>query len=117
MEQNEVSFAISATLRVEHAAWKMETHTYHYGLPNFSSETRGCWKKDVWHFEAFSKTIIEVRVSLGNVRKQSKNYNSQSCLGNPKRLFSNLRPPDLKQCKFWTSFLLQFGFLFAMENV
>ena len=36
------------------------------------------WKKDVWDFQAFSQTFLELRFSLGNEGKGDKNLNSQT---------------------------------------
>ena len=38
------------------------------------------WKKDVWDFQAFSQTFLELRFSLGNEGKGGKNLNSQTCM-------------------------------------
>ena len=43
------------------------------------------WKTDVWDFQAFSQTFFELRFSLGNKGKTSKNLNSQTWLGTPRR--------------------------------
>ena len=42
-------------------------------------------KKDVWVLQAFSQTFLELRVWLGNEGKASKNLNSQTWPGTPKR--------------------------------
>ena len=46
------------------------------------------WKKDVLDFQAFSQTFFELRFSLGNEGKASKNPSSQTWPGSPRR-----RPP------------------------
>ena len=43
------------------------------------------WKKDVWDFQAFSQTSLELRFSLGNEGKDRKNLNSQTWPGTPRR--------------------------------
>ena len=45
------------------------------------------WKKDVWDFQAFSRTFLELRFSLGDEGKDGKNLNSQTWPGTP-------RPPS-----------------------
>ena len=53
------------------------------------------WKKDVWDFQAFSQTFLELRFSLGNEGKDGKNLNSQTWPGTPRRpSFRHPRPPD-----------------------
>ena len=55
-------------------------------------------KKDVWDFQAASQTFIELRFSLGNEGKDSKNLNSQIWPGTPRRPAPrHPRPPDLKR--------------------
>ena len=39
------------------------------------------WKTDVWEFQAFSQTFLQLRFSLGNQGKDSKNLNSQTWPG------------------------------------
>ena len=48
------------------------------------------WKKDVWNFQAFSQTLLELQFSLGNEGKDGKNLNSQTWPGTPR----HPRPPD-----------------------
>ena len=43
------------------------------------------WKKDVWDFQVFSQTFLELRFSLGNEGKDGKNLNSQTWPGTPRR--------------------------------
>ena len=50
-----------------------------------SQKAADVWKKDVGDFQAFSKTLLELRFSLGNEGKDGKNLNSQTWLGTPRR--------------------------------
>ena len=53
------------------------------------------WKKDVWDFQAFSQTFLELRFSLGNEGNDGKNLNSQTWPGTPRRPSPrHLRPPN-----------------------
>ena len=61
-----------------------------------SQKAADVWKKDVWDFQAFSQTFLEVRFSLGNEGKDGKNLNSQTWPGTPRRPSPrHPRPPDL----------------------
>ena len=42
-------------------------------------------KTDVWDFQSFSQTFLELRLSLGDEGKDSKNLNSQTWPGTPRR--------------------------------
>ena len=46
-----------------------------------SQKAADVWKKDVWDFQAFSQTFLELRLSLGNEGKDGKNLNSQTWPG------------------------------------
>ena len=53
------------------------------------------WKKDVWDFQAFSQTSLELRFALGYEGKDGKNLNSQTWPGTPRRPSPrHPRPPD-----------------------
>ena len=43
------------------------------------------WKTDVWDFQAFSLTLLELRFSLGNKGKDNLAWNSQTWPGTPRR--------------------------------
>ena len=56
------------------------------------------WKKDVWDFQSFSQTSLELRFSLGNEGKDGKNLNSQTWPGTPRRPSSrHPRPRKTKE--------------------
>ena len=60
------------------------------------------WKKDVWEFQAFSQTFLELRFSLGNEGKDRKNLNSQTWPGTPRRPSPrHPRPPDCASGDWW----------------
>ena len=52
--------------------------------PRITQKAADVWKKDVWDFQAFSQTFLELRSSLGNEGKDGKNLNSQTWPGTPK---------------------------------
>ena len=53
-------------------------------------------KKDVWDFQAFSQTLLELRFSFGNEGKDGKNLNSQTWPETPKLPSPrHPRPPDM----------------------
>ena len=67
-------------------------------LANYPQQTADVWKKDVWDFQAFSQTFLELRFSLGNEGKDGKNLNSQTWPGTPRRHSArHPRPPDTLQ--------------------
>ena len=58
-------------------------------------KTADVWKKDVWDFQTFSHTSLELRFSLGNEGKDGMNLNSQTWPGTPRRPSPrHLRPPE-----------------------
>ena len=62
----------------------------------YSQKTTDVWNKDVWDFQVFSQTFLELRFSLGNEGKAGKNLNSQTWPGTPRRPSpKHLQPPDL----------------------
>ena len=66
------------------------------GAINISQKAADVWKKDVWDFQAFSQTSLELRFSLGNEGKDGKNLNSQTWPGTPRRPSPrHPRPPEL----------------------
>ena len=63
---------------------------------NFGQKAADVWTKDIWDFEAFSQTLLELRFSLGNEGKDGKNLNSQTWPGTPRRPSPrHPRPPEL----------------------
>ena len=53
---------------------------------------------DVWDFQAFSQTFLELLFSLGNEGKDGKNLNSQTWPGTPRRHSPrHPRPPEKLQ--------------------
>ena len=50
-----------------------------------SQKAADVWKTDVWDFQAFSQTFLELRFSLGNEGKDSTYLNSQTWPGTPRR--------------------------------
>ena len=63
---------------------------------NIDQKAADVWKTDVWDFQAFSQTLLELRFSLGNKGKDSKNMNSQTWPGTPRRPSSrHPRPSEL----------------------
>ena len=60
-------------------------------------KTADVWKKDVWDFQAFSQTFLELRFSLGNDGKGGRNLNSQTWPGTPRRPSPrHPQPPEWK---------------------
>ena len=60
-----------------------------------NQKTANVWKKDVWDFEVFSQTFLELRFSLGNEGEDGERLNSQTWPGTPRRPSSrHPRPPD-----------------------
>ena len=69
----------------------------HFYPNSFAQKAADVWKKDVWDFQAFSQTFLELRFSLENEGKDGKNLNSQTWPGTPRRPSSrHPRPPDLQ---------------------
>ena len=66
-----------------------------------SQKAADVWKKDVWGFQAFSQTFLELRVSLGNEGKDGKNLNSQTWPGTPRRPSSRHPQPPEKGTVQW----------------
>ena len=50
-------------------------------------------RRDVWDFQAFSQTFLELRFSLGNEGEDGKNMNSQTWPGTPRL---GLELPDIR---------------------
>ena len=64
---------------------------------NKNQKAADVWKKDVWDFQAFSQTFLELRFSLENEGKDGKNLNSQTWPGTPRRPSSRHPRPSKKK--------------------
>ena len=53
------------------------------------------WKKNVWDLQAFSQTLSELQIFLGNEGQDGKNLTSQTWPGTPRRPSPrHPRPPE-----------------------
>ena len=82
----------------------------------FVPKAADVWKTDVWDFQAFSQTFLRLRFFLGNKGKDSKNLNSQTWPGTPRRPSPrHPRPSDLWH--FLKGSLLQNGFCASFSDL
>ena len=68
--------------------------------PSKDQKTADVWKKDVWDFQAFSQTLIELRFAMGNEGKHGKKLNSQTWPGTPRRPSPRHPRPPEKNSRF-----------------
>ena len=72
-------------------------------LRSFAEKAADVWKKDVWDFQAFSQTFLELRSCLGNEGKDGKNLNSQTWPGTPR----HPRPPICARLRAFACFCVR----------